>query len=276
MDVPRTYPSGVPCWIDIEPIDTEAAQQFYGGLFGWKFENAMPADAPGHYLIAQLDGSDVAAIASREPVSTGQWNTYIAVDDVDATTVSAEAAGAELTSQPRDAGPGGRWAEVVDPTGGRCRLWQARARLGAQIVNGAGAWNFSDLHTGDPDGARAFYERLFGWEVGEIGGGAALWRRPGYGEHLAATSDPGIHERQEGVAPPGFADAIAFLAPLADGEEPHWHVTFAVSDRDESVLRADKLGATLVSGPTDDQWTRSAVVRDPQGAVFTLSQFDPQ
>ncbi|MFI5043982.1 MAG: VOC family protein, partial [Acidimicrobiales bacterium] len=93
---------------------------------------------------------------------------------------------------------------------------------------------------------------------------------------LAATSDPGIHERQAGVAPPGCAAAIGWLAPLADGEEPHWHVTFAVSDRDESELRAEELGAALVSGPTDDQWTRSAVVRDPQGAVFTLSQFDPQ
>jgi len=73
-----------------------------------------------------------------------------------------------------------------------------------------------------------------------------------------------------------IAFAIAFLAPLNDGEEPHWHVTFAVTDRDEAVLRAEELGAVVVSGPTDDQWTRSAVVRDPQGAVFTLSQFDPQ
>jgi len=33
MDEPRTYPSGVPCWIDIEPIDAEAAQQI--GQVGW-------------------------------------------------------------------------------------------------------------------------------------------------------------------------------------------------------------------------------------------------
>src|SRR6476659_7652455 len=106
MDEPRTYPSGVPCWIDVEPIDAEEAQLFYGGLFGWTFDNAMPPDAPGHYLIAQLDGSDVAAIASPEPVSTGQWNTYIAVTDVDRAALSAEAGGAELTSPPQDAGPG--------------------------------------------------------------------------------------------------------------------------------------------------------------------------
>jgi uncharacterized protein len=39
-------------------------------------------------------------------------------------------------------------------------------------------------------------------------------RRPGHGDHLAATADHGIRERQEAVsAPPGFADAIAWLAP---------------------------------------------------------------
>ena len=103
-----------------------------------------------------------------------------------------------------------------------------------------------------------------------------MWRRPGYGDHLAATVDPDIHRRQDGVgAPPGFADAIGWLAPLGDGEAPHWHVTFAVADRDDAVAAALTLGATDLSGPVDTAWTRSAVVRDPQGAVFTVSQFTP-
>jgi uncharacterized protein len=101
-----------------------------------------------------------------------------------------------------------------------------------------------------------------------------MWRRPGYGRHLAATVDPDIDARHEGIsAPSGFADAIAWLAPLKEGEVPHWHVTFAVADRDQSVADAVRLGATDVSGPVDTDWTRTAVVRDPQGAVLTLSQF---
>ena len=124
--------------------------------------------------------------------------------------------------------------------------------------------------------APAFYESLFGWELDEIGGGAAMWRRPGYGDHLASTVDPGIIERQKQVsAPPGFEDAIAWLAPLQDYEEPHWHVTFSVADRDDAVATAEKLGAELVTAPHDDEWTKSAVLHDPQGAMFTLSQFAP-
>jgi hypothetical protein len=276
MDQRRSYPSGVPCWIDIEPADADDAQQFYTGLFGWSFSNAMPPGMPGYYLIAQLDGQDVGAIASPEPVSTGAWSTYVAVDDVDTTTRLAAVAGATVTSPPQDAGPAGRWAEIVDVAGARLRLWQAGRRIGAQIVNTPGSWNFSDLHTSDPSGARAFYDPLFGWDADELGGGVAMWRRPGYGDHLASTVDPDIVQRQRAMgAPPGFEDAIAWLAPMVEGEKPHWHLTFAVADRDDAVARAEKLGASVVSS-RDDEWTKSAVVCDPQGAVFTLSQFDPK
>ena len=41
----RTYPSGVPCWVDTEPPDRGAACAFYGELFGWTFEDVMPAGA---------------------------------------------------------------------------------------------------------------------------------------------------------------------------------------------------------------------------------------
>ena len=40
--------------------DLEATQAFYGGLFGWTFERATPPDSPFTYVIAKLDGDDVA------------------------------------------------------------------------------------------------------------------------------------------------------------------------------------------------------------------------
>lgn len=42
----RTYPQGVPCWIDTTQPDIAAAAEFYAGLFGWTFEDAMPPGAP--------------------------------------------------------------------------------------------------------------------------------------------------------------------------------------------------------------------------------------
>ncbi len=267
----RTYPHGVPCWVDSEQTDPAAAMRFYGGLFGWAFSDAMPPEAPGNYWIATLDGQDVAALAPSPGGSTA-WNTYIAVDDADAAAESVAANGGAVTAGPQDAGPGGRAASCTDPAGAAFRLWQARARPGAQLVNAPGTWNFSDLHTRDPEGAKPFYAAVFGWEIQDLGF-AAMWRRPGYGDHLEATVDPGIRERQAAVAaPPGFEDAIAWLAPQAPS--PHWHVTFAVADRDESLVTAERLGAEIISS-TDTEWTKAAEIRDPQGAEMTLSQFAP-
>jgi len=268
----RTYPQGVPSWVDTEQPDVEAAIDFYGGLFGWTFEDVMPPGAPGRYLIAKLDGLDVAGLGSGGEGTA--WNTYIAVDDADDAVSKLVTAGAKVVSTPEDAGEGGRSAALADPEGAGFRLWQAKRRPGAQVVNQPGAWNFSDLHTPDPGEGIGFYEKAFGWQVDDVGFGLMV-RRPGYGDHLEATTDPDIRARQSGIsAPPGFEDAIAWIATTAAGEAPHWHVTFAVADRDQTVADAERLGAEIL-GQDGTAWTREALIRDPQGAVFSASQFTP-
>jgi predicted enzyme related to lactoylglutathione lyase len=272
MSQPRTYPAGVPCWVDTEQPDPDAACRFYGELFGWTFEDAVPAQAPGSYLIASLDGEDVAAIAPG-PGSAVAWNTYVAVDDADAAAATVGAAGGTVVSEPADAGDGGRAAACADPAGAAFRLWQPRNRLGAQVVNVPGAWNFSHLRTDRPDQARAFYGEVFGWEPMDAGGGAVMWRRPGYADHLEATVDPDIRARQA-HAPEGFEDAVAGLVSMTDGGAPHWYVIFTVADRDDAVAVAQRLGAEVLSSE-ETMWTREAAIRDPQGAELTLSQFTP-
>src|SRR5690348_15257686 len=122
----RTYPHGVPCWVDVEQADVDAAARFYGELFGWTFEDV----AGGAYLIASLDGADVAGLGRGEAAA---WNTYVAVDDADASADAVRDAGGTVEGEPADAGPGGREARIADPAGARLRLWQARARPGAQV-----------------------------------------------------------------------------------------------------------------------------------------------
>lgn len=269
----RTYPQGVPCWIDTEQPDVGGAVEFYAGLFGWTFQDVMPPGSPGRYLIARLDGQDVGGLGSA-PEGAAVWSTYVAVDDADAAVQRLVDAGATVRSAPADAGEGGRSAALTDPEGAEFRIWQARKRLGAQVANQPGAWNFSDLHTAHPAAAIAFYEQVFGWEVEDLGFGMLI-RRPGYGDHLEATVDPGIKARQSVLAAPsGFEDAVAWMAATAPEEPPHWHVSFTVADRDRTVLEAERLGARVL-GQSDTAWTRTALIRDPQGAEFTASQFTP-
>jgi predicted enzyme related to lactoylglutathione lyase len=273
MAQPRTYPQGVTSWIDTEQPDLEAARVFYAGLFGWTLTDAIPANAPESYLIATLDGDDVAALASAPAGAAATWNTYVAVDNADATVAAVLAGGGSVIAPPEDAGQAGRAATCADPFGAVFRLWQAGNRLGAQRANAPGSWNFSDLYTPDREAAMAFYTPVFGWRAADLEGAGTMLQVPGYGDHLAATVDPGIHERQ-GSAPEGFADAIGGLLVIPAGQIPRWHVTFTVADRDESAATAQRLGATIVTS-SDNLWTKDALVRDPQGAEFTVSQFTP-
>ena len=194
----RDYPPGVPCWIDTEQPDPDAAAEFYAGLFGWEFESMLPPGIEDRYLIGRLRGFDVAAIASPTPGVSGapSWNTYVCVTDTDATAQRATGLGAEVVVAPTDVGPpnavAGRWAALADPDGARFRLWQPGYRTGAQLVNAPQTWNSSDLTTGDTDRATSFYAAVFGWEADPVdfGGGDAaadafMWRLPGYGDFLA-------------------------------------------------------------------------------------------
>jgi predicted enzyme related to lactoylglutathione lyase len=274
-DQRRTYPAGVTSWVDTEQPDVDAALQFYGGLFGWSFEDAMPRDAPRRYVIAKLHGQQVAAIGRAGPdahLRQPTWNTYVATEDADATTALLTELGAAVVMAPVDAGWGGRTAILRDPEGAEFRLLQARHRLGAQLTNAPGTWNFSDLHTADPARASTFYGSGFGWVFTDLGYGTAV-QVPGYGDHLEATIDPDIRTRQAD-APAGFEDVIGALAPLNDAETPHWHVTFTVADRDKAAATAEKLGGSVLARD-ESAWDRTATVRDPQGAVFTASQFSP-
>jgi uncharacterized protein len=281
------YPPGVPCWIDLTQRDVDATRSFYGGLFGWTYDVRTPADAPTTYAYALLDGRFVAAVAGPPGESDPQgWTSYVCVDSADETVAKVDANGGKVLTPPTPVGPPGQvtghFALCADPEGALVGLWQPGANPGVAVVNVHGAWNFSELHTADPDGAQRFYGAVFGWELSsfELGEGrtAGFWRVPGYGEFLAQR-DPEIRERQASEqAPPGFEDAVAVMQPLgAEGSDvaPRWTVTFAVDDADAAYARALELGATEVVPLFDTDYTRMGTVRDPQGAELNLSQYTP-
>lgn len=281
------YPAGVPCWIDSTQPDPQAATRFYGGLFGWEFEDRMPAGVPGHYFIASLDRSVVGAIRSEpdgEPDGEPPvWSTYVAVDSADETAGHVRRAGGRVLAEPFDVYDAGRMAVLADPQGAVFSVWQPGRRKGAEVVNAPGSWNWSNLNTRDPEGAREFYAAVFGWEPSDVSFGestATMWRRPGYADALEQI-DPGIRERHaEGGAPEGFSDAIGWMMDMRgqvpDDVPAHWAVTFAVDGTDAAAARAAELGGTVVVAPFDAGPTRVTVVSDPQGATFSISTYTPR
>jgi len=275
------YPPGGPCWVDTNQPDPEAAVAFYGGLFGWEFEDVMPSGSAGKYFVARLRGGDVAAVASQleggPPMAV--WNTYVWVESADDAASRVQDAGGRLVIPPFDLVEAARIAVCTDPEGAAFRVWQAKEHKGARIVNQPGSLNFNGLNTRDALAAQSFYGSVFGWQTLGLEGGAMAWTLAGYGDFVRQR-DPELHERmaQAGV-PEGFEDVIATLIPIA-ADQPdvpaHWSVTLAVEDADATAERAAELGGRVVVPPLDAPFVRMTVITDPQGATFIASKFVPQ
>jgi predicted enzyme related to lactoylglutathione lyase len=275
------YIPGVPCAVDTSQPDPEAAVGFYGGLFGWEFEDVMPPEAEGKYFVARLRGRDAAAVGSiREGApQAALWNTYVWVDSADETASKVRDAGGGVLMEPFEVIGAGRMAVFTDPEGAAFRVWQARENRGAQVVNEPGSWNLNGLNTRDVEGAKSFYGSVFGWRTLALNGGNEMWTLPGFGDFLERDNPDLRKQMAEANAPAGFEDVVGAVNPIADDQPDtpaHWSVIFAVDDTDATAARATELGATVIVPPFDAPWVRMTIINDPQGATFIASKFVPE
>ena len=289
------YVPGVPCWVDASEPDPEAAADFYGGLFGWEFEDAMPPSSEGRYFIARADatgwslfdssggvrGGDVAAVGSipEGAPPMAMWNTYFWVDSADEAASKVRAAGGGVVMEPFDFMDASRVAVFTDPEGAAFRVWEAKEHKGAGLVNDPGSLNFNGLGTRDVEGARSFYGSVFGWETLDMGGGLQMWTLSGYGDYLESYHPELREQMAEAGAPERFEDVVATINPIPDDQPDtpaHWSVTFATDDADATAAKATELGGTMIVPPFDAPWVRMTVIADPQGATFIASKFTPE
>jgi hypothetical protein len=232
--------------------DPQASRDFYGALFGWDFEE-LPTPQGPTYTMCRIDGKDVAGIGPLPPDMAEQgvppmWNSYVAVDDLEATLGKVEAAGGSVMMPAMEVMDAGTMAGVVDPTGAALMLWQADQHIGAQLVNQHGAFTWSELMTPDIDAAAAFYEQLFGWKTDTADMGGMIYTM----------------FQNDGSAIGGG------MKPPMDGIPPHWGIYFAVDDCDATVATAAEHGATVLNPPTDSPAGRMAALVDPIGASFSV------
>ena len=248
------YAQGTPSYVELTTPDQDAAQKFYGPLFGWDFAVVPMGDA-GHYVTVAKEGDSVAGISGQMPGMEGHpafWGVYLAVDDVDAVTAKVAAAGGTVEAGPFDVMDQGRMSAIQDPTGARVNLWQATTNIGTTRANEPGTPSWNELVTPDLDTATRFYADVLGvgWEKVPMGGGA---------DYTCLLVDG----RQVGGAMP----------PPMEGVPPHWNVYFNVGSVDDAVTEATALGATVVAPAFDIEGVgRMAVLADPQGAMFNVMQ----
>lgn len=248
-----TYEHGFPCWVDLAATDQDAAKVFYNGLFGWQWSGGDMPDG-GTYWGATIDGVGVAGLMSQPVQMAAQglpsmWNTYVAVDDTDATTAKAASAGATIVLEPTDVPGAGRMAFIVDPGGAAVGMWQAAGRSGAELVKEHGSLVWSEIYSIDTDATAAFYQAIFGWEP-------ASMPMPDGGTYTMFTrSDQPV---------------AGTMPPPREGVPPHWHVWFASRNAEETAARAAELGASVLVEPTDSPRGTVSSFLDPVGAAFSV------
>jgi predicted enzyme related to lactoylglutathione lyase len=259
MSERQHYPAGVPCWVENLQSDVTAARDFYSRVFGWEWSGPGPTaanpDAP--YFVARSHGADVAGVACAPDGVGPVWMTQVCVDSAAELAERAVGAGGTVLAGPMDIPPVGRLTVVADPAGAGLAAFEPHGRRGAQRVNEPSAWAMSMLTTPDPDSAAAFYGRLFGWEVEEFGA-LQLFRLPGY-----------VGGEPEQPVP---RDVVAAMMGDQGAGPAAWHVDFWVADAAEAVATARDSGGRVVADVHDAPPFRRAVLADPGGATFSISQ----
>jgi uncharacterized protein len=110
---------GRPVHFEIPTDDTAMGRQFWGSLFGWKFES-FPG--PFEYHMARIDEQAGVAVTNMEPGKRG-IRTYFDVDDINSGVARVKELGGEA-NQPGPVPGMGWFATCKDPVGNEFGLWQ--------------------------------------------------------------------------------------------------------------------------------------------------------
>ncbi|MGN6201071.1 MAG: VOC family protein [Solirubrobacterales bacterium] len=256
MSERTSYVPGTPCWVDLATPDLEAAERFYGELFGWEIPELPNSAEMGGYRRAKKNGRDVAgAMPLQQEGQPAAWSTYVSVDDIEALGRAVQENDGTMIAEPMQVANYGRLALFTDPEGAFFGMWEPLDFPGAELVNEPGTVAWNELGTRDPSAAKQFYGAVFGWEYDEEPSDRV-------GTYTIGKVDDAM------VA--GMIDLNALQMPA---EVPaNWLVYFIVEDADAAVEKVTSGGGKVMNGPIDIPPGRFAVVADPFGAAFAVMQ----
>lgn len=105
------------CWNELATRDTDGAREFFGSLFGWKFEDNP--ESPAKYYMAKNRGRDAGGIIEMDEKwgdLPAHWMVYFNVADVEVSVQRIRRLGGQVCVEPTNI-PVGRFSVVSDPQG---------------------------------------------------------------------------------------------------------------------------------------------------------------
>jgi uncharacterized protein len=244
-------------WADLVTPNLAAAEKFYGGLFGWTFQNIRAGDSD--YVVAAIGGRPIAGLVEKPVARSDQrqsaWLTFIAVRDVDVAKRTALAHKAKLMAGSVTYNMRGRQAVLADPEGAVFAILASSSGDAPDFLAAPGEWIWSSLHAKDPETEASFYQNLFGYDVFDAESTDGM-------EHLILSSDD-------------YARASANAFPeTSDRRHAHWLNFIRVASASDMSAKAVSMGGRVLVGPHPDRHgDMVAVVADPAGAPVGLMEW---
>ena len=245
--------TGKVVWHDLITDDLASAKRFYGGLFGWTFEETQLRNGNDYALARSGDvyvGGMVAVAAPDDGSEYSRWLPYVSVTNVDEAVARGLAAGADIAVSARDVDLG-RVAAIVDPEGAVIGLVTSTVGDPDDRTTAAAPSRpvWTELLSDDPEGAAKFYQALAGYDIDTID------RRGGSYTFL---TNNGINR-------------VGIMEKPGDEVSPVWLTYFGVNDPAAAAAQAESLsGKIILAASPELRDGTMAVVTDPAGAVLVL------
>jgi len=245
-------------WHDLLSEDPAAARRFYGGLFGWTFDDIDVGGGQTYTLIrhqGRAIGGLVDARGINRAANVSRWVPILSVPDVDQAVAFTRAEGGTVFQPPLDVPRRGRLAVIGDDQGAVLTVLTSHSGDPVDRAPEVGGWLWNELWTTDLEQALAFYTGLVpAYAVTRVGKGEA-----GY-TLLEAGGKP-----RAGVLP----------SPV-EAMPDTWLPYVRVTDPDAVARQAEVLGGRVLLPPrANPRGGKVAILTDPTGAAFLVQTWKP-
>jgi uncharacterized protein len=259
---PLTTASGSPrlpgkfVWADLVTDDVAAARKFYGGLFGWTFQDL------GGYTICANDDRPLCGIFQRSRPTNDtvrpRWFGFISVANVARAERAVKAAGGRVVAERKKMSRRGEQAVFADSEGALFGVVKSSAGDPEDFLPDPGDWVWIQLMSRDAAKAADFYRSVAGYEV------------------MENTASNRVSDYV--LARGGYARAVVRTIPAGNEKlQPTWLLFVRVKNIGESVAKAKNLGGRVLVEPDPARFAgKVAVVADPTGAAIGLLEWSPE
>jgi len=250
--------SGRWVWAELLTRDVAAARAFYGKVFGWTFETHGPAGTADSYTRVLANGRAIGGMlapANTDKFPGARWIGLVSTPDPAAVAERVRTLGGAVLLAPRTLAGRGELALLADPQGAQFAVIRSATGDPADFAGRENEWLWVELWAGDAARAAAFYKDVFGYGVTAV-------------EHKTAP--------RSFVLSAGGRARAGVMGKLDAAAPSEWIPHVRVRSVSETVARAQAAGARVLVGATPHHRSSFAVLADPAGALFAVTEWKPQ